>query len=115
MTPASASASLQTQYETILALMQQQGERIGEVKSGLERLSDRVQSLERSSARSDALGTEQMERVRSDLACLTARVEGIERMMPWVRAMAWALPVVGVLAIALMWALLTGQASVVYQ
>jgi len=56
-----------------------------------------------------------LDRTVEDVNRLYKRLAGVERLLPALRVMMWAGAVLGVSVLALIWALITGQAVVCFQ
>jgi len=57
----------------------------------------------------------QLESARLKVKALEQRMTAIERLMPAIRAMMWVAAALGASVIALIWALITGQARVLFK
>lgn len=90
-----------------------------------QRISSELSQLRVDSAARDQVVKHNSEELKSlsqtikDLECklpdkLAERIEATEKILPWVKGLSWAAGLLGASIIALIWALITGQAHLMF-
>ena len=88
---------------------------VTELKGMIVAVDARLRAVETNEVGCRAVSDQKLNAAHNRIDDLAGRVKMLETYLPVVRIMAWAGPVFGVALLSLLWALITGQATLAFK